>query len=155
MTVIAKEFASQAGKRITSEIAGALWEWPPAVCGSHLSEESLERAKVWCMESYAKFVEMAMNAEETGVFMKQSVYYFKNKIEDIPAHLEKMKEISHLPGFQHEENLIEQTGKLRKPDAEGFSQFCRCVCNLFTNRLRLHAPCFWKGKFASAVLNKY
>ena len=118
MTVIAKEFASPvSGKRITSEIAGALWEWPPAVCGSHVTEESLERAKVWCMDSYTKFVEMAMSSEETGVFVKQSVFYFKDKVEDIPAHLEKMNEISHLPGFQHEENLIEQTGKLRKPVA--------------------------------------
>jgi len=118
VTVIAKEFASPfSGKRITSEIAGALWEWPPAVCGSHVTEESLERAKVWCMDSYTKFVEMAMSSEETGVFVKQSVFYFKDKVEDIPAHLEKMNEISHLPGFQHEENLIEQTGKLRKPVA--------------------------------------
>ena len=143
MTVLAKEFASpDSGKRITSEIAGALWEWPPAVCGSHVSEEPLERAKVWCMESYAKFVEMAISAEQTGVFMKQSVFYFKDKVEDIPAHLEKMNEISHLPGFQHEENLIEQTGKLQKPDAERFSQFCCCVCNPFTHGLRLGASCF-------------
>lgn len=118
MTVIAKEFASPvSGKRITSEIAGALWEWPPAVCGSHVTEDSLDRAKVWCVDSYTKFVEMAMSAEETGVFMKQSVFYFKDKVEDIPAHLEKMNEISHLPGFQHEKNLIEETGKSRKFDA--------------------------------------
>ena len=118
MTVIAKEFASPvSGKRITSEIAGALWEWPPAVCGSHVTEESLERAKVWCTDSYTKFVEMAMRSEETGVFIKQSVFYFKDKVEDIPANLEKMNELSHLPGFQHEEKLIEQTGKLQKADA--------------------------------------
>lgn len=116
MTVVAKEFASPvSGKRITSEIAGALWEWPPAVCGSHVNEESLERAKVWCMDSYAKFVEMALSVGETGVFMKQSVFYFKDKVEDIPAH--------SLLGFQHEENLIEQTGKLRKLDAARISSF--------------------------------
>lgn len=118
MTVVAKEFASPvSGKRITSEIAGALWEWPPAVCGGVMNEESLERAKVWCTDSYTKFVEMAMRAEETGVFMKQSVFYFKDKVEDNPDHKAKMIELSHLPGFQHDENLIEQTGKLRKRDA--------------------------------------
>ena len=118
MTVVAKEFASPvSGKRITSEIASALWEWPPAVCGGRIDEEALERAKVWCMDSYTKFLEIAMSAEETGVFMKQSVFYFKDKVEDIPAHLEKMNEISHLPGFQHEEKLIEEIGRLQKPDA--------------------------------------
>lgn len=115
MTVVAKEFASPvSGKRITSEIAGALWEWPPAVCGGAMNEESLERAKIWCTDSYTKFVQMAMHSEETGVFMKQSVFYFKDKVEDNPAHKAKMIELSHLPGFQHDKNLIDQTGKLRR-----------------------------------------
>ena len=151
MTVLAKEFASpDSGKRITSEIAGALWEWPPAVCGSLVSEEALERAKVWCMESYAKFVEMAVSAEQTGVFMKQSVFYFKDKVEDIPAHFEKMKEISHLPGFQHEKNLIEQTGKLRKPDAIRVSVgFVAVYVTRSLNITRLGAPSFSKRKFWS------
>ena len=151
MTVLAKEFASpDSGKRITSEIAGALWEWPLAVCGSLVSEEALERAKVWCMESYAKLVEMAISAEQTGVFMKQSVFYFKDKVEDIPAHFEKMKEISHLPGFQHEKNLIEQTGKLRKPDAIRVSVgFVAVYVTRSLNITRLGAPSFSKGKFWS------
>ena len=119
MTVVAKEFASPVlnAQRLTSEIAGALWEWPPAVCGRHADEDSLERAKVWCMDSYAKFVEMAMSAEETGVFVKQSVFYFRDRVEDIPFQLDKMNELSHLPGFQHDDGLIEQTGELRKFDA--------------------------------------
>ena len=111
MTVVAKEFASPvSGFRITSEIAGALWEWPPAVCGVHANEESLERAKVWCMDSYAKFLEIAMSGEETGVFVKRSVFYFKRRVEDTPVELNKMNELCHLPGFRHDENLIEQTG---------------------------------------------
>lgn len=32
VSVIAQEYASRKN-RITSQIAGALWEWPPAVCG--------------------------------------------------------------------------------------------------------------------------
>ena len=57
VTVVAKEFASPvaSGKCITSEIAGALWEWPPAVCGRHTDEKSLERSKVWCMDSCLVF----------------------------------------------------------------------------------------------------
>lgn len=124
VTVVAEQFASPvSGKRITSEIAGALWEWPPAVCGSHTDEESLERAKVWCLDSYAKFVEMAMSAEETGVFVKQSVFYFKDKVEDTPVQLHKMNELRHLPGFQHDENLIDKTGRSSTVDSARGSFF--------------------------------
>ena len=82
VTVVAKEYASpvSSGKRITSEIAGALWEWPPAVCGRHTDEKSLERSKVWCMDSYGKFMELAMNPKETGAYLRQSVFYFKDKV---------------------------------------------------------------------------
>lgn len=82
VTVVAKEYASPvaSGKRITSEIAGALWEWPPAVCGRHTDEKSLERSKVWCMDSYGKFMELAMNPKETGAYLRQSVFYFKEKV---------------------------------------------------------------------------
>ena len=64
VTVLAKEYASlvSSGKRITSEIACVMWEWPPAVCGRHTNKKSLERAKVWCMNGYAKFMEFAMNS---------------------------------------------------------------------------------------------
>lgn len=43
VTVVADRFAP----RITSVVAGALWEWPPAVCGQHQDETSLRRAKGW------------------------------------------------------------------------------------------------------------
>ena len=85
VTVVAKEYASPVagvGQRITSEIAGALWEWPPAVCGRHTDEKSLERSKVWCMDSYGKFMELAMNPKETGAYLRQSVFYFKEKVGD-------------------------------------------------------------------------
>ena len=85
VTVVAKEYASPVagvGQRITSEIAGALWEWPPAVCGRHTDEKSLERSKVWCMDSYGKFMELAMNPKETGAYLRQSVFYFKEKVSD-------------------------------------------------------------------------
>ena len=82
VTIVAKEYASPvaSGKRITSEIAGALWEWPPAVCGRHTDEKSLERSKVWCMDSYGKFMELVMNPKETGAYLRQSVFYFKEKV---------------------------------------------------------------------------
>ena len=48
VTVVAEQFAPQ----IVSVVAGALWEWPPAVCGFHLDQRSLERSKELCMTSY-------------------------------------------------------------------------------------------------------
>ncbi len=38
VTVIADRFAPQ----VTSVVAGALWEWPPAVCGHHHDEVALQ-----------------------------------------------------------------------------------------------------------------
>ncbi|XP_068679048.1 uncharacterized protein [Montipora foliosa] len=111
VTVLAKEYASPvaSGKCITSEIAGALWEWPPAVCGRHTDEKSLERSKVWCMDGYAKFMELAMKPKETGAYLRQSVFYFKEKVDNLPSQLDKMEELCHLPGFRHDAKLIEET----------------------------------------------
>ncbi|KAJ7051275.1 hypothetical protein C8F01DRAFT_1175687 [Mycena amicta] len=39
-------------ERLTAQIAGALWEFPPAVCGSHTDSVSLSHAKRWCMTAY-------------------------------------------------------------------------------------------------------
>ena len=40
VTIIADKFSPH----ITSNVAGALWEWPPAVCGHHQNPVSLERS---------------------------------------------------------------------------------------------------------------
>ena len=63
------------------------------------------------MDSYAKFMEMAMKPKETGVYLRQSVFYFKNKVRELPGQLDKMTELCHLPGFRHDEKLIEESGK--------------------------------------------
>ena len=118
------------------------------------------------MDSYAKFMELAMKPKETGAYLRQSVFYFKekvlfifyirllefslhvrdgkygtgiasefynvlilycwtlqlndmnynvfSKVEDLPAQLEKMNELCHLPGFRHDAKLIKETGKFDK-----------------------------------------
>ena len=63
------------------------------------------------MDSYGKFMELAMKPKETGAYLRQSVFYFKDMVEDLPAQLEKMSELCHLPGFRHDSKLIEETGK--------------------------------------------
>ena len=55
VTVVADRFAP----RVTSVVAGALWEWPPAVCGHHRDLVSLRRSKVWCRTSFDIFGELA------------------------------------------------------------------------------------------------
>jgi glycine/D-amino acid oxidase-like deaminating enzyme len=55
VVVVAERFAPD----ITSVVAGALWEWPPAVCGHHRDESSLERSKAWCVDSYRRFWRLA------------------------------------------------------------------------------------------------
>ena len=32
------------------------------------------------MDSYGRFVELAMNPKETGVFVRESIFYFKDKV---------------------------------------------------------------------------
>jgi D-amino-acid oxidase len=65
VTLVADRFAP----RVTSIVAGALWEWPPAVCGRHENEASLARAKDWCQVSYAAFAELSRDST-TGVFLR-------------------------------------------------------------------------------------
>lgn len=48
VTIVSKAWASYTDKqRLTSQIAGALWEYPPAVCGSHTDSISLHHSKRW------------------------------------------------------------------------------------------------------------
>ena len=63
------------------------------------------------MDSYAKFMELAMKPKETGAYLRQSVFYFKEKVDNLPSQLDKMEELCHLPGFRHDAKLIEETGK--------------------------------------------
>jgi D-amino-acid oxidase len=102
VTVVAEKFAPH----IVSVVAGALWEWPPAVCGFHQDQHSLQRSKQWCMTSYEKFFELA-DDDRTGVFVRPVNFYFRYEIETHPQAQQKMQEIeSHVQGFRHDPALI-------------------------------------------------
>src|SRR6478672_11637803 len=88
VTVIADRFAPQ----VTSVVAGALWEWPPAVCGHHHDEVALRRAKAWCEISYAIFTELA-DDPETGAFLRPVTFYFRRPIAEDRRQAEKMDEL--------------------------------------------------------------
>lgn len=102
VTVVAEQFAPD----IVSVVAGALWEWPPAVCGFHLDQRSLDRSKEWCMTSYEKFFDLAAD-EQTGVFIRPVTFYFRYDVMANPRARRKMEEIQrHVKGFRHDTALI-------------------------------------------------
>ena len=110
VTVVAEKFAPD----IVSVVAGALWEWPPAVCGHHQDQSSLERSKSWCMTSYDTFAELARR-DDTGVFVREAIFFFAQKVEDDPKDLHKMNELMHrVRGFVHDAGLIEANGVSRR-----------------------------------------
>ena len=103
-TIIAEKFMPT----IVSAVAGALWEWPPAVCGYHHNAISLNRSKQWCMVSFDRFTALSANLD-IGVFIRPVNFYFRNHIEQHPVHVEKMKQIqANVPGFCHDSALIKE-----------------------------------------------
>ena len=116
VTVVAKEWATfTAQQRLTSQIAGALWEFPPAVCGHHTDAVSLSKSKRWCMTAYRVWDAIASDPKRaaiSGVQMKQSNFFFPFPIEENPAQYSKMAEIekSGIRGFARSPDLIHKAG---------------------------------------------
>ena len=108
--------ADQVSPGITSNVAGALWEWPPAVCGRHHDDVLLAPSKAWSLTSYQRFCELAEAPTRTGVFLRPANFYFRQPIEDNPVELTKMKELAeHVLDFVHTPEMIEDNGV--NPDA--------------------------------------
>jgi len=107
-----KIVAESNASTLTSNVAGALWEWPPAVCGAHGAPRSIKRSKEWCMTSYDKFKEMSaeLNAEDTGIYLRDVYFYFKYPIESREKDLEKMQEIAeNVDGFARGLDIVKPT----------------------------------------------
>jgi len=103
VTVIADRF----GPRVTSVVAGALWEWPPAVCGHHHDQISLIRSKAWSATSYEIFANLAGD-RATGVFLRPATFYFKRPIGEDHRQSEKVAELKgKVRAFRHDAALIE------------------------------------------------
>jgi D-amino-acid oxidase len=106
ITVLADKFAPD----VTSNVAGALWEWPPAVCGHQFDAASLARSKAWCETSYAIFTELARDPA-TGVHVRPVTFYFNRPIQEDPRARHKMEEVSgKVAGFRHDAALIAENG---------------------------------------------
>lgn len=105
VVIVADRFAPN----LTSVAAGALWEWPPAVCGKHGTPRSLERSKKWCMIAYNEFkeIEAKYGSEATGVYLRDVYFYFKYAIESRPTDLQKMNELKdEVEGFERGLHII-------------------------------------------------
>ncbi|KAF9260808.1 FAD dependent oxidoreductase [Marasmius fiardii PR-910] len=98
VTVLAKQWASFGKEqRLASQIAGALWEYPPAVCGQHTDKISLQHSKKWCMAAYHIWNSIASDEElskAAGVRMMPSAFYFPNPVDSDDFQREKMEEIA-------------------------------------------------------------
>jgi D-amino-acid oxidase len=106
VTVVAEHFAP----RVTSVVAGALWEWPPAVCGHHLDADSLARSKAWSETSYQIFADLARDPA-TGVFVRPVTFYFKRPVAENPRQDAKMNELKDkVREFRHDAGLIAENG---------------------------------------------
>ncbi|MEH2015562.1 FAD-dependent oxidoreductase [Nostoc sp.] len=108
VVIVADRFAPD----LTSIVAGALWEWPPAVCGSHGAPRSLERSKDWCMTTYNKFkkIHAEFGSEETGLYLKDAYFYFKDVLENRPTELRKMNELKDkVDGFERGLQIVKET----------------------------------------------
>ncbi|KAF5372402.1 hypothetical protein D9757_011615 [Collybiopsis confluens] len=97
VTIVSDRWADRKN-RITSQIAGALWEYPPAVCGRHTDAISLCYSKGWAMTSYKAFEQIVTKIVETngidhGVRMRMSNFFFDVPLEARPDQLEKWEEI--------------------------------------------------------------
>ena len=102
--------ADKSAELTPSVVAGALWEWPPAVCGHHTDLESLRKSKQWSVTSYKRFNELAAQPT-TGVRMVPAVFYFRQRVETCPHERQKMEEaMAHVQGFEHSSELIDRYG---------------------------------------------
>ncbi|MEH2255248.1 MAG: FAD-dependent oxidoreductase [Nostoc sp.] len=108
VVIVADRFAPD----LTSIVAGALWEWPPAVCGRHGSPRSLERSKDWCMTTYNKFkkIHTEFGSEKTGIYLRDGYFYFLDVLENRPADLQKMNELKDkVDGFERGLHIVKKT----------------------------------------------
>ncbi|KAJ6783553.1 hypothetical protein PWT90_07707 [Aphanocladium album] len=124
VTILSKEWPTlQAGaQRLTSQIAGALWELPPTQCGqvSNLVSQTLtdaDRARLeqWAIESFQIYEAMAALPElsvSMGVRMKMFTSFLTRPIEeDEPtAHKIRRLEASVPGGIRRGVDLVAKYG---------------------------------------------
>lgn len=116
VTMLSKEWASYGtAQRLTSQIAGALWEFPPAACGQHNDAISLHHSKRWSMVAYDIWDALAASeplATQAGIRMRSANFFFPVPLEQLPAQKAKMLEMifQGVRGFRHDSSIIKERG---------------------------------------------
>jgi D-amino-acid oxidase len=111
VTIVADRFAPN----VTSVVAGALWEWPPATSAQHDDPSSLARAKAWSATSYGIFGDLAQDSA-TGVLLRMVTYYFHRPVVEDSFQREKMEELAgQVRQFRHDPALIVENGVQATP----------------------------------------
>ncbi|OJJ04273.1 hypothetical protein ASPVEDRAFT_85675 [Aspergillus versicolor CBS 583.65] len=116
VTIVSKEWASWGDKqRLTSQIAGALWEFPPAVCGHHTDTISLINSNRWCMVSYGIWDDIAKSSSlsaAVGVQVKPATFFTTHPVAESPSLLQKLNEMkaSGVRDVIHDADLIRKYG---------------------------------------------
>lgn len=106
VTVVAEHYAP----RVTSVVAAALWEWPPAICAADFDRRSLDRSKRWCATSLSMFTNLALT-NDAGIFLRTANFYLRRPIDEDPRPIAIVSELRHkLQDFVHDSALIAANG---------------------------------------------
>ena len=122
VTIISKEWASYGhGPRLASQIAGALWELPPAGCGPQAVQGKLRTCQKWALESLQIYRTMADCdlGKAFGVQMRIFTSFHTNRISEDELKSKKMELIrtEQLAGFEKGTHLFQKYGV--NPDSHG------------------------------------
>lgn len=116
VTIVSREWASYGdGPRLASQVAGALWELPPAGCGPQAQQDKLPLVQKWALDSlevYRAITEHPVLATAFGVRMRMCTVFHQNNIDDDTIKAGKLNLIknSKLEGFSRGTHLFNKYG---------------------------------------------
>lgn len=112
VTIVAKEIASFGkAQRLTSQIGGALWEFPSAPCEPRISPQNIENVRQWALESYETYSALAKDpklSSEFGVKLRKNLCCFPVPISTHDVESERVEAIqkASIQGFRCDKSLL-------------------------------------------------
>ncbi|ETS78835.1 hypothetical protein PFICI_08688 [Pestalotiopsis fici W106-1] len=113
VTILSKEWPTfTKEQRLTSQIAGAMWEFPTAPCGPRLKPDNLARLREYALQSYDVYLQLAQDTElapDFGVRVRKILCGAPYAIAEDEVERERVEAIeqARIPGFRHDKSLIE------------------------------------------------
>lgn len=114
VTIISREWANDK-ERLTSQVAGALWEMPPAGCGPQMYGDKIPMAQRWALESLRVYRALANRkdlARAFGVQMRMFTAFHLNRVDEDAVKSDKVRYIqdAELEGFSRGTHLFQKYG---------------------------------------------